>query len=126
MSRRDFAYSLPEELIAQHPLPERAASRLLVLEGATGAVADRMMRDLPQLLQPGDLLVFNDTRVVAARLIGAKPSGGRVEIFLEQPLAGNEALVQMRASKPIRAGLEVTTAGGIVRVLERREDLYRV
>lgn len=126
MSRRDFAYFLPEELIAQHPLPERAASRLLVLEGASGAVADRMMRDLPQLLHPGDLLVFNDTRVVAARLIGSKPSGGRVEIFLEQPLAGDEALVQMRASKPIRPGLEVATAGGSVRVLERREDLYRV
>jgi S-adenosylmethionine:tRNA ribosyltransferase-isomerase len=126
VSRRDFAYFLPEELIAQHPLPERAASRLLVLEGASGAVADRMMRDLPQLLHPGDLLVFNDTRVVAARLIGSKPSGGRVEIFLEQPLAGDEALVQMRASKPIRPGLEVATAGGSVRVLERREDLYRV
>ncbi len=68
------------------------------------------MRDFPSLLRPGDLLVFNDTKVVAARLLGTKPSGGRVEIFLERVTADaeNEALVQLRASKPIREGLEVT------------------
>ncbi len=70
--------------------------------------------------------MFNDTKVVAARLLGTKPSGGRVEIFLERAVDTNEAVVQLRASKPIREGLEVTTAGGVVRVLGRQNDLWRV
>jgi S-adenosylmethionine:tRNA ribosyltransferase-isomerase len=92
------------------------------------ALRDCTMRDFPSLLRPGDLLVFNDTKVVAARLVGTKPSGGRVEVFLERVVAEveNEALVQLRASKPIREGLEVTTAGGIVRILGRQDDLWRV
>jgi S-adenosylmethionine:tRNA ribosyltransferase-isomerase len=84
------------------------------------------MRDFPGLLRPGDLLVFNDTKVVAARLLGTKPSGGRVEIFLERVVGANEAVVQLRASKPIREGLDVATAGGVVRVLGRQDDLWRV
>ncbi len=84
------------------------------------------MRDLPDLLRPGDLLVFNDTRVVAARIVGEKPSGGRVEIFLERALGEWQALVQLRASKPIRAGLPIATAGGTVKALERRDDLWLV
>lgn len=124
--RDDFTYHLPEELIAQTPLPERSASRLLVLDGLTGAASDRNVRDLPSLLRAGDLLVFNDTRVVAARLAGEKPSGGRVEIFLERALQGAQALVQLRASKPIRAGLPIATAGGTVDVVERRDDLWVV
>ncbi|HEV7445181.1 MAG TPA: S-adenosylmethionine:tRNA ribosyltransferase-isomerase, partial [Steroidobacteraceae bacterium] len=128
MQRHDFAYDLPPELIAQTPLAERSASRLLVLEGAEGRPVprDRTMRDFPGLLSPGDLLVFNDTKVVAARLAGTKPSGGRVEIFLERVVGTQEAVVQLRASKPIREGLEVTTAGGVVRVLGREGDLWRV
>jgi S-adenosylmethionine:tRNA ribosyltransferase-isomerase len=126
--RQDFSFDLPEELIAQSPLAERSASRLLVLDGATGTIADRVMGDLPSYLRAGDLLVFNDTRVVAARIVGSKPSGGRVEIFLERVTAevGREALVQMRASKPIREGLEVTTPGGVVRVVGREDELWRV
>jgi S-adenosylmethionine:tRNA ribosyltransferase-isomerase len=116
-------------------LAERSASRLLVLDGATGGLADRNMGDLPSYLRAGDLLVFNDTRVVAARIVGAKPSGGRVEIFLERVTvkavssyanAGREALVQLRASKPIREGLEISTAGGVVRVIGREDELWRV
>jgi len=128
VQRHDFAYDLPPELIAQTPLAERSASRLLVLEGADGRPdpRDRTMRDFPGLLRPGDLLVFNDTKVVAARLVGTKPSGGRVEIFLERVVGAEEAVVQLRASKPIREGLEVTTAGGVVRVLGRQDDLWRV
>lgn len=127
MRREDFSYDLPEELIAQNPLPERSASRMLVLDGATGAVADRVMGDLPGYLRAGDLLVFNDTRVVAARVVGSKPSGGRVEVFLERVAgAAREALVQLRASKPIREGLEIATAGGVVRVLGREDELWRV
>ena len=126
MRRQDFAYDLSAELIAQTPLAERAASRLLLLDPATGAPRDLTMRDLPAQLAPGDLLVLNDTRVVAARLMGTKPSGGRVEILLERALDGSEALAQLSASKPIRVGLEVATAGGPVRVLERAGDLWRI
>jgi S-adenosylmethionine:tRNA ribosyltransferase-isomerase len=99
---------------------------LLVLDGATGGVADRVIADLPGYLAAGDLLVFNDTRVVAARVVGSKQSGGRVEIFLERARGGREALVQLRASKPIREGLEISTAGGIVRVLRREHELWAV
>ncbi|TLZ35418.1 MAG: tRNA preQ1(34) S-adenosylmethionine ribosyltransferase-isomerase QueA [Gammaproteobacteria bacterium] len=126
MRRKDFSYELPEELIAQAPLSERSASRMLVLDGVSGALTDSAVRELPRFLEPGDLLVFNDTRVVAARLVGVKPSGGRVEILLERALAGPGALAQLSASKPIRAGLEVHTAGGIVRVLAREDELWRI
>ncbi len=139
MQRRDFAYDLPAELIAQAPLAERSASRLLVLdpdprEGADAPTAggggsfmrDGFIRDLPQLLAPGDLLVFNDTKVVPARLIGTKPTGGRIEVFLERPLESDRALAQLRTSKPVRPGLAIETAGGTVRVLEPCGDLWKV
>ncbi|HEY6454089.1 MAG TPA: tRNA preQ1(34) S-adenosylmethionine ribosyltransferase-isomerase QueA [Steroidobacteraceae bacterium] len=121
----DFAYDLPAELIAQAPLPERSASRLLVLDGRSG-LQDRSMRDFPDLLNPGDLLVFNDTRVIAARVMGTKPTGGRVEIFLERILADGTALVQLRAGKPIRPGLEIATAGGAVQIVGQQQDLWQV
>ena len=106
--RTDFTYDLPEELIAQQPLAERSASRLLTLDGATGALADRQMRDLPQLMAPGDLLVFNDTRVIPARLFALKDSGGKVELLLERPLdsvngAGACARQQAAASGHVAA-----------------------
>ena len=126
MRRRDFAYDLPAELIAQEPPSERSAGRMLVLEGNTGALRDRSIRDLTGELREGDLLVVNDTRVVAARLIGNKPSGGRVEILLERALEGTQALAQLSASKPIRTGLEVATAGGVVRVLACEAQLWRI
>ncbi|MBS0365396.1 MAG: tRNA preQ1(34) S-adenosylmethionine ribosyltransferase-isomerase QueA [Proteobacteria bacterium] len=136
MHRLDFDYDLPQQLIAQTPLPERSASRLLVLPGVEGGddrrardapdCQDSSCRDLPHYLRPGDLLVFNDTRVVPARLKGTKSSGGRVEILLERALADGEALVQLRASKPLRAGLEINTAGGILRLLGREADLWRI
>jgi S-adenosylmethionine:tRNA ribosyltransferase-isomerase len=126
VQRADFAYELPEELIAQQPLAERAASRMLVLDGRSGAFTDSHIRQLPQALSPGDLLVFNDTRVVAARLVGFKPSGGRVEIFLERPLEARRALVQLRASKAIREESEIATQGGPVRVVDKRGDLWVV
>jgi S-adenosylmethionine:tRNA ribosyltransferase-isomerase len=124
--RTDFAYDLPPELIAQTPPPERSAGRMLVLDRGTAAIADRRIRDLPDFLGPGDLLVLNDTRVVAARIFGTKPSGGRIELFLERPVGEHEALVQLRASKPIRDGLEISTPGGSVHVLTREDDLWRV
>jgi S-adenosylmethionine:tRNA ribosyltransferase-isomerase len=124
--RQDFAYDLPPELIAQAPPAERSAGRMLVLDGPTGALTDCTIRDLPAHLRRGDLLVLNDTRVVAARLIGTKPSGGRVEILLERALEGQQALAQLCASKPIREGLAVATAGGTVRVLGREQQLWRI
>ncbi|MBW4051164.1 MAG: tRNA preQ1(34) S-adenosylmethionine ribosyltransferase-isomerase QueA [Proteobacteria bacterium] len=126
MLRTDFTYDLPPELIAQAPLPERSAGRMLVLDRETGALEDRRVRELPAFLAPGDLLVLNDTRVVAARIFGAKPSGGRVEILLERAVAEREALAQLRASKPIREGLEISTPGGIVQVIGRESDLWRI
>ncbi|MCC7463059.1 MAG: tRNA preQ1(34) S-adenosylmethionine ribosyltransferase-isomerase QueA [Gammaproteobacteria bacterium] len=126
MRRSDFEYPLPPELIAQNPLPQRSASRLLCVDGARGCWVDRMMRELPALLVPGDLLVFNDTRVVPARLAGRKASGGRVEVLLERPLPGGRALVQLRASKPARAGTRIDTAGGELCVLGRSGDLWEL
>ncbi|MEY4760993.1 MAG: S-adenosylmethionine:tRNA ribosyltransferase-isomerase [Pseudomonadota bacterium] len=126
MRRTDFQFELPAELIAQAPLAERTASRLLALDGAAGALRDLSFTDLPSLLRAGDLLVFNDTRVVAARVFGTKPSGGRVEIFLERPVGECRALVHLRASKAIRPGLEILTAGGALNVLGREGDLWEI
>jgi len=122
----DFHFDLPPELIAQQPLAERSASRLLHVDAANGALADLQFADLPRLLRRGDLLVFNDTRVIAARLRGRKPSGGAVELLLEQPVAAQEALVQARSSKGLRPGQTVLTAGGDVTVLDREGEFWRV
>jgi S-adenosylmethionine:tRNA ribosyltransferase-isomerase len=126
MRRSDFHYELPEELIAQAPLPERSASRLLLLEPRGPVITDCAMWQLPQLLQPGDLLVFNDTRVLPARLLGFKPSGGRVEMLLERAVGDCRALVQLRASKGARIGQVIRTAGGELIVRSRHEDLWEV
>jgi S-adenosylmethionine:tRNA ribosyltransferase-isomerase len=122
--RADFHYDLPESLIAQQPLAERSASRMLTLDGASGALADRQIRDFPALLAPGDLLVFNDTRVIPARLFAMKESGGRVEVMLERPLEGNLALVHARASKPVRPDMPLASRGGTLRTIEKRGDLW--
>ncbi len=126
MLRTDFTYELPPELIAQAPPNQRSAGRMLVLDRGTGAIADRRVRELPEFLSSGDLLVLNDTRVVAARVFGVKPSGGRVEILLERAVGEREALAHLRASKPIREGLEIATPGGAVQALAREDDLWRV
>ena len=106
----DFDFALPHELIAQHPAPQRSASRLL--DGTGAQPEDRIFRDLPELLAPGDLLVFNDTRVINARLFGHKASGGAVELLVERVLPGNEVLAQMRASKSPRPGSLIDIADG--------------
>ena len=125
MLRSDFHYELPEELIARFPAPRRSDSRLLHLPAA-GPVVDRQMRDLPSLLRPGDLLVFNDTRVIPARLYARKDTGGRVEILLERLTGPRSALVQLRASKSPRADawLELEQGGGRVRVSRREGDFW--
>ena len=125
MRRSDFNYDLPQELIAQSPLPERSASRLLCLDGATGEIGDRAFTDLPDLLAPGDLVVFNDTRVIPARLFGRKETGGRVEILVEQLREAGRALVHLRASKVPQPGSGVYFEGGVRARVEGREgDLF--
>jgi S-adenosylmethionine:tRNA ribosyltransferase-isomerase len=120
LKKSDFHYDLPDALIAQLPLPERSASRLLVVPPGDSAFADMGVRDLPSLLQAGDLLVFNDTRVIPARLFGHKTSGGRVEILIERLLADNEARAQLGVSKPPRIGSRIVLdAGGEAEVLAR-------
>ena len=104
----DFDFDLPPELIAQHPAAERSGSRLL--DGRHGGAADCTFRDLPGLLDPGDLLVFNDTRVIKARLLGAKASGGAVEALVERVLPNHEVLMHLRASKSPKAGSRVRFA----------------
>ncbi len=127
MKKSVFHFDLPEELVAQAPLAERSASRMLVVPPGEGGFADRQVRDLPQLLQPGDLLVFNDTRVIPARVFGAKQSGGRVEILVERLLPDNQARVQLGASKPSKPGTVIELdAGGRAEVLGRDGEFYRL
>jgi S-adenosylmethionine:tRNA ribosyltransferase-isomerase len=124
MHLSDFDYPLPEDLIAQRPLPERGASRLLHLDGASGAFADRAFRDLETLIGPRDVLVFNDTRVIKARLIGRKESGGRLEVLIERVLGPGRALAQVRASKSPREGHRLFLAEGVVARVEGREGSF--
>ena len=106
----DFDFALPPELIAQHPAPERSGSRLL--DGSGAAPVDRTFRDLPTLLREGDLLVFNDTQVVKARLFGEKPSGGKLELLIERVLPDGSVAAHMKVSKKPRAGTVLRMAGG--------------
>ena len=138
----DFHFELPAELIAQHPLPRRGDSRLLQLSPAGGPIGnrpghapmlrdpmfrDRMFRDLPALLARGDLLVFNDTRVIPARLFGRKATGGKVEIMLERLLTEQECLAQLRVSKmPRPAGHIVLEDGSVLEVVERSGPFFRL
>lgn len=127
MLRSDFYYDLPQELIAQYPSEPRSASRLLTLNGNSGVLRDGVIGDLPDLLQPGDLLVFNDTRVIPARLYGRKSTGGRVEILVERVLDRRRALAQVRAGKAPKPGSEIMIDGGImITVLGRRENFFEV
>jgi S-adenosylmethionine:tRNA ribosyltransferase-isomerase len=106
-------------------LPDRSASRLLVLDAASKVLADRHVRDLPELLEPGDLLVFNDTRVLPARLFGRKDSGGEVEILIERILGTHEAKAQVRASKSLKPGRSIELADGTqVTVLDCDGEFY--
>ncbi len=127
MRRGDFQYELPPDLIAQAPAPERSASRLLALDGASGELRDLVFRDLPQLLRAGDLLVFNDTRVINARLFARKASGGQVELLLERVLAEHRGLFQARASKALRAGANLELADEqSARIVARRGGFIEI
>lgn len=124
MDKRDFDYELPSERIAQRPLARRRDSRLLYLERATGACHDRFITDLGGLLQAGDLLVFNDTRVLAARLFGHKASGGRIEVMLERILDSRRLSTKIRANKPLRPGSRIMIGDFELDVAARDGELY--
>jgi S-adenosylmethionine:tRNA ribosyltransferase-isomerase len=111
----DFDFVLPPDRVAQHPAAERTASRLL--DGTGDAPIDRIFRDLPSLLRSGDLLVFNDTRVVKARLFGEKPTGGKLELLVERVLTGNEAVCHMKVSKKPPVGTTLHMVGGFTATL---------
>ena len=122
----EFDYELPPELIAQHPVPQRSASRLLHLDAATGTLQDLKFGDLPLLIEQDDVLVLNDTRVVKARLAGRKSSGGKIELFIERALNEREALALIKASHPPAPGSEVFIGKVAVKVEAREGELYRV
>jgi S-adenosylmethionine:tRNA ribosyltransferase-isomerase len=122
--RSDYFYQLPPELIAQHPVDPRSASRLLHLQAED--FADRHMTDLPALLRPDDLLVFNDTRVIPARLFGRKPTGGRVEILVERVLGEHELIAQIGASKTPKPGGRIEVADAAFVMIDRADDMFRL
>jgi S-adenosylmethionine:tRNA ribosyltransferase-isomerase len=127
MQLSDFHYDLPVELIAQHPLDQRSHSRLLVLDGNNGLIQDMQFNNICNLLQPGDLLVFNDTRVIPARLFGRKDSGGRVEVLVERLLDQHSVLAHVRASKSPRPSSRLCLEGDVeVEVIGRQDDLYQL
>lgn len=126
MQRSDFFFDLPPELIAERPLPNRRASRLLALDGATGAVRDGVFTDLVEELRAGDLLILNDTRVIPARLLGQKATGGRVEVLVERLLDTQRALAHVRASKSPKPGSQLALEGGISATVEGRDGDYFV
>jgi len=124
MQLTDFQFDLPEELIAQVPLAERSASRLLVQTGTK--LAHHQFSELPTLLKKGDLLVFNNTRVIPARLYGQKPTGGKLELLIERVTGIDEVLTKIRASKAMKTGAEFEIASVKAEVLGRQDDLFSV
>ena len=127
MKKSDFFYPLPDELIAQHPLPERQSSRLLYMQGPDWQIQDRKFTDFIDLIDEQDLLVFNDTRVIPARLFGQKTSGGKVEILIERIKDGHHAVAHVRASKASKPGTVIKLDQGFqCTVLGRVGDLFEV
>ena len=123
----DFHFELPDPLIARHPLAERRASRLLVLDGPSGQLSHRHFPDLLEYLRPGDLMVFNDTRVIPARLFGHKASGGKLEILVERVLDSHRVLAHVRASKAPKPGMRILIdGGGEAEMLVRHAALFEL
>ena len=125
MKLQEFDYFLPTELIAQTPAEKRSSSRLLVMENH-GRPSDRLFADFPDLIQPEDLLVFNDTRVIRARLLGRKETGGKIEVLVERILDDNRVLASIRASHAPKTGSRLHFDGAVAELLEKREDMYLV
>jgi S-adenosylmethionine:tRNA ribosyltransferase-isomerase len=127
MHLADFNYDLPAELIARYPLPERSASRLLYLQRQTGALEHKQFTDLIDYLQPNDLLVFNNTRVIQARLLGHKQTGGQIEVLVERVLDEQRVLAHVRASKsPKPESLLYFAKDVVLKTLGRQDDLFEL
>ena len=127
MRKSDFSYQLPDALIAQKPLEERSASRLLCLEARTGCLTDKKFTEFTELIDPGDLLIFNDTRVFPARLYGRKETGGKVEILIERILDDQSVLAHIRASKSPKSGTLLLLGNGISCIVTgRNNDLFKL
>jgi S-adenosylmethionine:tRNA ribosyltransferase-isomerase len=127
MRTQDFDFYLPSELIAQYPAEKRSGSRLLHLDGNTGLLTDNSFTTLPEWLSPNDLIIFNDTRVIKARLFGQKATGGAVEVMIERALSEHEALAHVRASRSPKAGARLLLEGEIEAiVLGRIDDLFHL
>lgn len=127
MKRADFHYELPERLIARYPMPERTGSRLLCLDRQTGALQDQRFTDLSQWLKAGDLLVFNNTRVIPARIFGQKETGGKVEVLVERITGPDTCLAHVRASKSPKAGSKILVDGAGYLLMEGRSgDLFQL
>lgn len=127
MKKSDFYYELPDAHIARYPLPNRAESRLMLLHPTTQTIQHHHFYHLPHLLTPGDLLIFNDSRVMKARLFGHKDSGGRVEILIERILNAQQVWAHIRASKAPRPGQHLQFEQGFTaEVFEKKQDLYRL
>ena len=122
MKKSDFAYDLPQELIAQTPLEQRDASRLMCLDKTTGEIRHRIFRELPELLREGDCLVMNDSRVIPARLFGARPTGGSVEVVLLRDLGGGEWECLTRPGRKTPPGTEITFGGGELTAVVTRAE----
>ena len=127
MQTQDFDFYLPDALIAQHPTKQRSASRLLHLDGTSAQLHDQLFIDLPNFIHAGDLLVFNDTRVIKARLYGQKQSGGAVEILVERVLDTQHVLAHIRSSRAPKAGARIRLADAFdAEVIGRDDDLFHV
>ncbi len=127
MQLNDFDYQLPVELIAQQPLPQRSASRLLCVARATNQLSDNQFADLVEILRPGDLLVINNTRVLPARLFAHKDSGGKVEVLLERLLSATEMLAQVRANRRLKIGTKILVGDSIeLELLGRQGEFYHL
>ena len=126
MRLSDFDYELPDELIAQQPAEQRSLSRMLHVDGANGVIADRQFLDLPLLLRTGDLLVFNNTRVMAARLHGQKDTGGKVEILIERVIEPTRCLAHVRASKSPKVGSKLLVEDAQITMVARHDNLFEL
>jgi len=127
MQVSDFDFDLPEELIASHPLAQRSASRLLCLDGPSESISHGQFTDILDKVEPGDLMIFNDTRVIPARLFGQKESGGKIELLIERVIGEHRALAHIRSSRSPKPGAALLLEGGLrAEVVARRDNLFEL
>ena len=126
MKTSDFSFDLPDHLIARHPVPERSTSRLLVFDPEANEIRDRIFRDIEDMIEPGDLLVFNNTRVIPARLFGSKASGGKLEALIERVVSEHEVLAHLRSSRSPKPGQQIELGGEPAEVVGRDGALFHL